>query len=96
LTLTALDRLTELNELKYSDLPKSRQKKINNTPIRMIVLSEAATEEVRNDLFERINRGSDLLRNMEKRKGIYQGSFNSFIYNNCAKNELLKKLAPLS
>lgn len=96
LTLTALDRLTELNELKYSDLPKSRQKKINNTPIRMIVLSEAATEEVRNDLFERINRGSDLLRNMEKRKGIYQGSFNSFIYNSCAKNELLKKLAPLS
>lgn len=96
LTLTALDRLTELNELKYSDLPKSRQKKINNTPIRMIVLSEAATEEVRNDLFERINRGSDLLRNMEKRKGIYQGSFNGFIYNNCAKNELLKKLAPLS
>ncbi|OPX54470.1 Protein of unknown function DUF262 [Oceanospirillum multiglobuliferum] len=96
LTLKALDRLTELNELKYSDLPKSRQKKINNTPIRMIVLSEAATEEVRNDLFERINRGSDLLRNMEKRKGIYQGPFNGFIYNNCAKNDLLKKLAPLS
>jgi uncharacterized protein with ParB-like and HNH nuclease domain len=96
LTLTALDRLTELNELKYSDLPKSRQKKINNTPIRMIVLSESATEEVRNDLFERINRGSDLLRNMEKRKGIYQGPFSSFIYNNCAKNPLIKTLAPLS
>ncbi|BER97201.1 DUF262 domain-containing protein [Vibrio cholerae] len=96
LTLTSLDRLTELNDLKYSDLPISRQKKINNTPIRMIVLSEAATEEVRNDLFERINRGSDLLRNMEKRKGIYQGPFNNFIYNNCAKNELLKKLTPLS
>lgn len=96
LILTDLEKLTELNGLKYSDLPKSRQKKINNTPIRMIVLSESATEDVRNDLFERINRGSDLLRNMEKRKGIYQGDFNKFIYNECAKNPLIKKLAPLA
>ncbi|WP_286258490.1 DUF262 domain-containing protein [Pseudoalteromonas apostichopi] len=96
LTLSRLEKLTELNDLKFSDLPKSRQKKINNTPIRMIVLSESATEEVRNDLFERINRGSDLLRNMEKRKGIYPGPFNDFIYKECAKNELMVKLAPLS
>lgn len=96
LTLTRLEKLTELNDLKFNDLPKSRQKKIQNTPIRMIVLSESATEEVRNDLFERINRGSDLLRNMEKRKGIYPGIFNDFIYKECAKNELLVKLAPLS
>lgn len=96
LILTRLEKLTELNDLKFSDLPKSRQKKIQNTPIRMIVLSESATEEVRNDLFERINRGSDLLRNMEKRKGIYPGPFNDFIYKECAKNELLVKLAPLA
>jgi hypothetical protein len=96
LVLTSLEKLTELNELKFSDLPVSRQKKIKNTSIRMIVLSESATEEVRNDLFERINRGSDLLRNMEKRKGIYQGAFNKFIYDDCAKNPLMKKLAPLS
>ena len=62
----------------------------------MIVLSESTTEEVKNDLFERINRGSDLLRNMEKRKGIYRGSFTSFIYNDCAKNPLISKLAPLA
>ena len=96
LTLTKLEKLTELNGLKFGDLAISRQKKIKNTPIRMIVLSESATEEVRNDLFERINRGSDLLRNMEKRKGIYPGTFNDFIYKECAKNKLLVKLAPLS
>jgi len=95
LKLMRLEKLTELNDLTFSDLPKSRQKKIKNTPIRMIVLSESATEEVRNDLFERINRGSDLLRNMEKRKGIYPGTFNDFIYKKCAKNQLLVKLAPL-
>ena len=96
LELLDLEKLTEMNSLKFSQLPLSRQKKIKNTSIRMIVLSETATEDVRNDLFERINRGSDLLRNMEKRKGIYQGDFNKFIYDECAKNPLMKSLAPLS
>lgn len=96
LTLEELEKLTELNGTKYSDLPQSRKRKINNTPIRMIVLSDSATEQVKNDLFERINRGSDLLRNMEKRKGIYQGAFNKFIYEQCAKHPLMNKLAPLA
>ncbi|EKY4878786.1 DUF262 domain-containing protein [Vibrio alginolyticus] len=96
LTLVGLEKLTEINGLLFSELPVSRQKKIKNASIRMIVLSESATEEVRNDLFERINRGSDLLRNMEKRRGIYQGDFTSFIYDECAKNPLMDKLAPLS
>ncbi|WP_323016666.1 DUF262 domain-containing protein [Castellaniella sp.] len=96
LRLEGLEKLTEMNGIKFSDLPVSRQRKINNTPIRMIVLSDAATEEVRNDLFDRINRGSDLLRNMEKRKGIYHGPFNDFIYKVCAKNPLLPKLTPLA
>ncbi len=96
LTLEDLDKLTRLNGLQYKDLPESRRRKINNTPIRMIVLSETATEDVRNDLFERINRGSDLLRSMEKRKGIYRGPFNKFIYDNCAKNQKLIALTPLA
>jgi hypothetical protein len=96
LVLEDLEKLTRMNGLRYDDLPVSRQRKINNTAIRMIVLSESATEEVKNDLFERINRGSDLLRNMEKRKGIYRGKFNEFIYNDCAKNPILQKLAPLA
>ena len=96
LVLEDLDKLTRLNGLQYKDIPESRRRKINNTPIRMIVLSESATEDVRNDLFERINRGSDLLRNMEKRKGIYRGPFNKFIYDSCAKNPTLVKLAPLA
>jgi hypothetical protein len=96
LMLDDLEKLTEMNGLRYDDLPPSRKRKINNTAIRMIVLSDAATEEVRNDLFERINRGSDLLRNMEKRKGIYPGKFNEFIYKDCAKNKILERLAPLA
>lgn len=61
----------------------------------MIVLTEEATDEVKKDMFERINRGSDLLKPMEKRKGIYPGPFNDFIYKKCAKNKTFIELAPI-
>jgi hypothetical protein len=96
LRITGLETLTEMNDLIFDDLPLSRKRKINNIPIRTIVLSDAATEEVRNELFERINRGSDLLRNMEKRKGIYKGKFTDFIYDECAKNPILIKRSKLA
>lgn len=96
LKLEGLEKLTEMNGILFEDLPASRKRKFNNTAVRMIVLSETATEEVRNDLFERINRGSDLLRNMEKRKGSYQGAFTDLIYKDCAKHLHLSRLTPLA
>ncbi|RAI84442.1 uncharacterized protein DUF262 [Paenibacillus pabuli] len=96
LTLNHLEKLTTLNNFKFQNLSIPRQRKFRNTPIRMIVLSDNATEEVKNDMFERINRGSDLLKNMESRKGIYRGPFNDFIYELCATNEQFKKLAPMN
>lgn len=84
LRIVGLERLTEINDLYYADFPDSRQRKFKNLPIRMIVLSEKTTDETKNDIFERINRGSDLLKDMEKRKGIYRGKFNDFIYKKCA------------
>jgi hypothetical protein len=95
LRLSSLDKLNKLNSFGFSDLDKSRQGKIKDTPIRMIVLSEDADDQVKTDMFERINRGSDLLKPMEKRKGIYLGDFRDFIYDKCAKNELFSKLAPI-
>ncbi|MFH7001781.1 DUF262 domain-containing protein [Flavobacterium bizetiae] len=95
LRLSSLDKLNNLNGFGFSDLEKSRQGKIKDTPIRMIVLSEDADDQVKTDMFERINRGSDLLKPMEKRKGIYLGDFRDFIYDKCAKNELFSKLAPI-
>lgn len=56
----------------------------------MIVLSEETTQDMRNDLFERINKGSDIFRNMEVRKGIYLGQFTDFLYNDCSKMKDLK------
>ena len=95
LTLQGLEKLDTLNGFQYKDIAPSRRGKFADLPIRMIVLTEEATDEVKKDMFERINRGSDLLKPMEKRKGIYIGPFNTFIYQRCAKNPLFIELAPI-
>ena len=96
LTISGLQKLTNLNNMKFSQLSLSRQRQIKNTPLKTIVLRKNTTEEIKNDIFERINRGSDPLYSMEKRKGIFRGAFNDFIYKECARNDTFKRLAPLA
>lgn len=95
LKIQGLEKISSLNKLTFSDLDIARQRKFKNISLKMIVLSERTTDETKNDIFERINRGSDLLKDMEYRKGIYTGEFNSFIYE-LSKNELYIKLTPIA
>lgn len=106
LILNNLEKINALNGFQFKDLDVSRQGKFMDTPLRMIVLSEDADDEVKRDMFERINRGSDLLKPMEKRKGDKTGKFTDFIYAICANtdkvlgkykeaNSLLRELAPI-
>lgn len=95
LCLQGLKSITSLNGYKFEDLDTSRQGKILNTALRLIVLSEETTDDVKKDMFERINRGSDLLKPMEKRKGIYMGVFTSFIYDFCAESTRYRDLVKL-
>lgn len=88
LTLKNLEILTSLNGFKYQDLIKSRQRKFLNSTIRMIALSDKSDEDVRFMMFERINTGSEVLKDMEKRKGIFGGKFMDFVYNECSKHPL--------
>ena len=95
LIIRGLEKVPDLNNLKFSDLLLSRQRKFKNISLKMIVLSEQTTDETKNDIFERINRGSDLLKDMEYRKGIYTGKFNDFICQ-LAENEKYRKLTPIA
>ena len=98
LRLGPLEILDKISGLKFEDLTPARQRKINNATLRMIVLSEKSDEDSRFMLFERINTGSDLLNDMEKRRGIYQGKFTNFL-SECAANETflsVTKFTPLS
>ncbi|NJK52342.1 MAG: DUF262 domain-containing protein [Leptolyngbyaceae cyanobacterium SU_3_3] len=79
LKLEDLEKLKKLNNFSFSDLPLPRQRRFKRTTLRMIQLTEKADEDIRRDMFERINTGSVVLNDMEKRRGIQRGPFLQFI-----------------
>ena len=95
LCLGELNGLTALSGFKFSDLPESRQRKINNRSIRGIVLNEHADEQARFDLFERINTGSKIANQAEVRRGALAGPFMNLILE-LAVLPTFEALAPVS
>jgi hypothetical protein len=97
LVLKGLKLIPEINGFKYSDFPSSRQRRFGRISIRIIELSNC-TENTRRDLFERINTGSDELKDMEVRKGSKYGS--SPLYKQviavCADEAIFNEIVPLS
>jgi len=79
LKLNGLQKLDKLNGFIFEDLPLARKRRFQRSTIRMIQLTEDADEEVRRDLFERINTGSVELNEMEKRRGSKPGKFLNLI-----------------
>ncbi|HIF9458059.1 TPA: DUF262 domain-containing protein [Photobacterium damselae] len=97
LELEGLQLIPQLNGFTFSDLPTSRQRRFNRISIRIIELSNC-TEATRRDLFERINTGSDELKDMEVRKGSKYGSSTLYtgVITTCATDETFKSVVPLS
>ena len=94
LRLCSLQKLTLMNDCYYKDLPNALQRSFKNISIRMIVLSSKATEEVRNEMFDRINTSSVPLLPMETRRGVYRGDFTDFLAE-LAKDTRFKRLCPV-
>lgn len=95
LRLSGLKQLTKLNNFTFSDLPQIRQRRFGRHTMRMIELREGTDEEIRRDIFSRINTGSLKLNDMEQRWGASDGPFLQFV-RACSEQELFKELAPLS
>ena len=95
LKLSGLKKLTKLNGFKFSDLPIVRQRRFGRHTMRMIELREGTDEEIRRDIFGRINTGNLKLNDMEQRWGVSDGLFLRFV-RECSIQELFKELAPLS
>ncbi|MFL0670490.1 MAG: DUF262 domain-containing protein [Erythrobacter sp.] len=95
LVLEKLTKLDALNGTKLDDLLPSRRRRFLRTTIRLIELTEKADEEMRRDMFDRINSGGEPLNPMEVRRGVLKGSFLSFI-SELADDPRLREIAPLS
>lgn len=94
LVVGPLQVLTELDGMRFKDLPESRQRKLKNRSIRGIVLNEHADEQARFDIFERINTGSKVANKAEVRRGALVGPFLTLVIE-LAKDPQFEELAPV-
>ncbi len=80
LKLKGLENLESLNNIKFSDLSISRQRKFNLINIRFNVITEEADLAVRADIFDRLNSTGEKLTPSQIRKGAFTNSeFYQFI-----------------
>ena len=77
LVIEELDKLSSLNGVSYSELPKSVQLMFSTRPMRVTVLNDKSDQSVRFDLFERLNTGGISLTNQEIRNCVFRGIFNN-------------------
>ena len=94
LQLSGLKQLTRLNGFTFTDLPLIRQRRFGRHTMLMIELREGTDEDVRRDIFSRINTGSVKLTDMDQRWGANDGPFLQFL-RSCSEQDLFYKLAPL-
>lgn len=90
-SLNGLKIFRELNGVTYRDLPREYQLKITRYPLSVIKVSADSDEEVKFEIFERINSGSANLNDQELRNCVYRGHYNEFI-KKLAKEKLLNNL----
>ncbi|MGI4734237.1 MAG: HNH endonuclease family protein [Janthinobacterium lividum] len=73
--LTGLTVLTELNRLTFAQLSKELQTKIRTTTIHSIIIKKESNEDIKFEIFERLNTGSTKLNEDEIRNTVYRGAY---------------------
>lgn len=94
LILSGLLKLGFINGFRYSSLPDSQQRRFKNRTLRMVVISAHSDQDVRFDIFERINTGSVVLTPAEFRRGAFPGPFYSLV-TACASNTEFRQECPI-
>ena len=96
LELTNLKKLDSLLGFKYDDIPEYFKKKFDKTNIRVVVLSDETTLDIRQEIFTRINTSGVKANPIEVRRGQFmQTDFMKFI-KECSEYDVFLKLCPLS
>ncbi len=92
--LRKLSKLTTLNSAKFKDMPKKIQRYFENRDFKIIIVDKA-NDEIKRDIFNRVNTSSEKLTDSEIRKGAYAGNFYDMILE-LKDDKNFKKVCPVS
>lgn len=73
--LSGLKVMKELNRMSFQELSEENKEKILNTPIRSIIIKKESNEDIKFEIFERLNTGSTPLNEDEIRNTLYRGKY---------------------
>lgn len=89
--LKGLEELTDLNGKKFSELDKNYQRNIKSSTLSSIILLKES-QELKYEIFARLNQGAVKLKPQELRNCIYRGTFNNLIEEIANNNKYLPEL----
>ncbi|WP_086244725.1 DUF262 domain-containing protein [Campylobacter devanensis] len=94
LKLSKLTILSELNGKKFSELEPLLQNSFEDYQLEIYALLPPTNEDIKFNLFDRLNRGGTQLNHQEMRNALYQGASTELI-NELSRDENFKKATKL-
>lgn len=89
--LTGLKVLSELNKKTFADLEKKYQSKIKKTTLHTIIIKKESQDDIKFEIFERLNTGSIKLNEDEIRNTVYRGNYIKLL-SELENNDIFHKL----
>jgi len=77
--LSGLKARPDLNKKHFKDLDKPTQRLVRNCALRTVVFKKESDENLRFEIFERLNTGAVPLNDQELRNCIYRGPYNDLL-----------------
>ena len=88
-SLRGLEYLRKLDGHRYTELPRTMQRRINETQLTFNVIEPSTPEEVMFNIFRRINTGGAPLRAQEIRNAVHRGDVRDYLKQLAESKEFL-------